>query len=90
MNKKEFQKTLEQAEFYCTKYFAVIVDLGNGEYELIVNHLNNLKSKYDYYMNAYDDDMKHKNAPIKIADVIAADNIMFIADAYDNYIKEQQ
>lgn len=89
MLKRDFKKIMEQVEFYQPNYFAVIVDLGNDKYELIVNAISNFESKYKYYLEAYDDNMVHINAPIKIADVVAADNINIISDSYSAYIENK-
>lgn len=89
MLKRDFRKIMEQIEFYQPNYFAVIVDLGNGEYELIVNTITNFKSKYEYYLKTYDENMKHIHAPIKIVDVVAADNINVIGDSYNSYFENK-
>ena len=88
MNKKQFEAIMNQVEIYQPNYFSVIVDLGLGEYELIVNNISNFKSKFEYYLKAYDENMYHLHAPIRIVDIVAADDIKIIGEAYDNYLKE--
>ena len=90
MNKKDFKGIMEQIDFLSQKYFGVVVDLGLGEYELIINHISNFESKYDYYIKAYDDNMLHYHAPIRIVDVIAGDDITTIVEGYELYNSDKE
>lgn len=51
-------------------YFYVIVRvLGSTKDEVIINHMDNLKSKIEYYEKAYDEDLKLKSCDkIRIVD----------------------
>lgn len=57
-------------EGYEPKYLVVAVELNTGAIEIITN-TNLIRSKIEYYLNAYDDNMQLKaNNAIKIKDIM--------------------
>ncbi len=61
MNKKQFIKEFDCAINNGYLYVGVIIYTeGNPTKELIVNHRLSFKNKYDYYLNAYDENMELK------------------------------
>ena len=57
-------------EGYEPKYLVVAVELNTGAIEFITN-TNLIRSKIEYYLNAYDDNMQLKaNNAIKIKDIM--------------------
>ena len=89
MKKIEFNEIAKDVERVSPKFFAVIVDLGLGELELIVNTIDNFESKMNYYNKIYDENMCHAHAPISIIDLIGADDISLIGDVYNMYLSER-
>ena len=75
MNKKQFIKEFQYAMDNGYLYVGVIIYTeGNPSKELIINHRSSFKNKYEYYLNAYDDDMNLKATKgkkiIKVTDFI--------------------
>lgn len=60
--KKEFEVLYEHSKqlFGEITKMVVAIKLPTGAVELIIN-TDNIESKYGYYLDAYDDDMKLKN-----------------------------
>lgn len=59
MNKKLFKKMFEIGKEESHNYMVVSIETeGNPEPEYIINSCGNFDQKFDYYMNAYDDDME--------------------------------
>lgn len=75
MNKEQFIKEFDYAIYNHYLYVGVIIYTeGNSSNELIINHRLSFKNKYDYYLNAYDDNMELKATKgkkvIKVTDII--------------------
>lgn len=67
-------------------YVAVVVRMSDFKScEIIINPINNIADKLEYYKNTYNEDLTHKHAKdkIQIVDVKVADTF---ADIEDNLI----
>ena len=74
MNKQQFINEFNYAIYNNYLYIGVVIYTeGNPTKELIVNHKLSFKNKYDYYLNAYDENMELKATKgkkvIKITDI---------------------
>ena len=87
MKKKEFIKIMEQIEMIAIDYFAVIVDLGFNEYELIVNTIDSFEDKFKYYLNEFDDNMYDVKNQRRIVDLIGSYDMKSIVEEFELYKK---
>lgn len=69
MNKKSFLNICDQATEQGKGIIVFVKIPGNEESEVILNGKKDVLNKKEYYDKTYDDDMKHKNAPIEIVDI---------------------
>ena len=74
MLKSEFKEEFENAINEHYLYVGVVIYTeGNASKELIVNHRTSFKNKYEYYLNAYDNEMVLKATKgkklIKVTDI---------------------
>jgi hypothetical protein len=50
-----------------SNWMGIVVTVpGSGQHEVIINPKENFESKMEYYQKVYDDELKHKNAPLEI------------------------
>ncbi len=65
---------LEEHARYCIAHgmdMKVLIDMDGYDLpEIIVNPPENIEKKIEYYKNTYDDECKHKHAPIRIVGVL--------------------
>lgn len=75
--KEQLKDCFTEAKRLDKKYIAVMVKANDSKRaEIIINYNENIESKLNYYMKAYDEDLKLINAPsIKIIDFIYSDNL---------------
>lgn len=67
MNINNLEKCFYEASHQDKKYVGVKVQMyGFEKDEIIINPNENFDKKFDYYKNAYNEDLTHKNAPDKI------------------------
>lgn len=85
MDKDIFNHTMDNVVACRLKYFVVIIELNNNEYELILNHISNLPSRLKYYNSAYNENMYHKKTSARIVDVVGLNCINDIEDIYEKY-----
>jgi hypothetical protein len=61
--KEEFIHFVEQAKAKKEKYVAIAIQMDNlPKHEIIINPIENIDGKLEYYKNTYDDNLKHKYA----------------------------
>ena len=67
---ESLEKTFKEAQERKAKYIAVRIEMeGFPEHEVIINLLDNLPKKLEYYRNAYRNDLRLKvNTGIRIVD----------------------
>lgn len=77
MTKKQFKEVFSQAIDKKYKYIAVYVKIKQSFYpEIIINYYDNFVDKYNYYLNAYDDELKLKACnEISIIDIKAVNEL---------------
>ncbi len=67
-------RILEEHARYCIAHgmdMKVLIDMDGYDLpEIIVNPPENIEKKIEYYKNTYDDECKHKHAPIRIVGVL--------------------
>lgn len=75
--KEQLKDCFTEAKRLNKKYIAVMVKANDSKRaEIIINYNENIESKLNYYMKAYDENLKLVNAPsIKIIDFIYSDNL---------------
>ncbi|QWI73260.1 hypothetical protein ER45_030370 (plasmid) [Bacillus mycoides] len=65
--KEKFKKVMAQVKEQENPMFYIVVkEDGAPESELIANTLSAMDRKMAYYENAYDDNLRHKNAPMQM------------------------
>jgi hypothetical protein len=67
ITKEQLHSTLNFGHEMGDSYFAVEVEMeGFTRTEIIVNEMENIEDKLEYYGRVYDDDMKHKHGKVRI------------------------
>ena len=81
MNKQEFKKIVSEGFARRKNFLVVKIETeGNPAAEIIINPLDNIKSKIAYYNNAYNDNLeliaaKNNGVSVRIIDVLMTSNL---------------
>ena len=84
--KQKFERLFNQYMNDGAEYIAVFIKAHNlEEPEMIVNPKENLQKKLEYYLNAYNDDMRLNS--LHSIQIVAISPCVYLEDLYDNKIE---